>query len=43
MEALCGPVGRHYLKRGNGHPLIGQERMLRIHFIQHWTNVAVLA
>jgi hypothetical protein len=29
----------HYPKRGNGRPPIGLERMLRIHFIQHWFSI----
>ena len=33
----------HYPKAGNGRPPIGLERMLRIHFIQHWFNLADLA
>ena len=33
----------HYPKAGNGRPPIGLERMLRIHFIQHWFNLAALA
>ena len=28
---------------GNGRPLIGLERMLRIHFLQHWFNLADLS
>jgi transposase, IS5 family len=30
----------HYAKAGNGRPPIGLERMLRIHFLQHWFNLA---
>lgn len=30
----------HYPKAGNGRPPIGLERMLRIHFLQHWFNLA---
>ena len=33
----------HYPKRGNGRPPIGLERMLRIHFVQHWFNLADVA
>ena len=33
----------HYPKAGNGRPPIGLERMLRIHFIQHWCNLADLS
>jgi IS5 family transposase len=42
-EALCAVVAPHYPKRGNGRPPIGLERMLRIHFIQHWFNLADFA
>jgi IS5 family transposase len=40
---LCAVVEAHYPKRGNGRPTIGLERMLRIHFIQHWINLADFA
>jgi len=40
---LCEVVEPHYPKAGNGRPPIGLERMLRIHFIQHWFNLADLA
>ena len=33
----------HYPKAGNGRPPIGLERVLRIHFVQHWFNLAELA
>lgn len=33
----------YYPRRGNGRPPIGLERMLRIHFVQHWFNLADLA
>jgi IS5 family transposase len=42
-EALCAIIEPHYPKRGNGRPPIGLERMLRIHFLQHWFNLADLA
>jgi transposase, IS5 family len=42
-DALCAVVEPHYLKKGNGRPPIGLERMLRIHFLQHWFNLADLA
>jgi IS5 family transposase len=42
-SALCAIVEPHYPKRGNGRPPIGLERMLRIHFIQHWFNLADFA
>jgi IS5 family transposase len=41
--ALCEVIAPHYPKAGNGRPPIGLERMLRIHFIQHWFNLADLA
>ncbi len=41
--ALCEVVDPHYPKRGNGRPPIALERMLRIHFVQHWFNLADLA
>lgn len=37
MLSLIEP---HYPRRGNGRPPIGLERMLRIHFLQHWFNLA---
>lgn len=42
-EALCAVIEPHYPKRGKGRPPIGLERMLRIHFIQHWFNLADFA
>jgi transposase, IS5 family len=41
--ALCKVIEPHYPKRGNGRPPIGLERMLRIHFVQHWFNLADFA
>jgi transposase, IS5 family len=41
--ALCAIIEPHYPKRGNGRPPIGLERMLRIHFVQHWFNLADFA
>ena len=43
MVHPCGVIEPHYPKAGNGCPPIGLERMLRIHFIQHWFNLADLA
>lgn len=40
---LCEVIEPHYPKAGNGRPPIGLQRMLRIHFIQHWFNLADLA
>jgi len=42
-KALCAVVEPHYPKKGNGRPPIGLERMLRIHFLQHWFNLADFA
>ena len=41
--ALCEEIAPHYPNAGNGRPPIGLQRMLRIHFIQHWFNLADLA
>jgi transposase, IS5 family len=38
--ALCDVIRPHYPKGVGGRPPIGLERMLRIHFIQHWFNLA---
>jgi transposase, IS5 family len=37
---LCGVVEPFYPKTGNGRPPIGLERMLRLHFLQHWFNLS---
>jgi IS5 family transposase len=42
-SSLCAVIEPHYPKAGNGRPPIGLQRMLRIHFIQHWFNLADLA
>ena len=42
-SVLCEVIEPHYPRAGNGRPPIGLERMLRIHFIQHWFNLADLA
>ena len=42
-SALCAVIEPHYPKAGNGRPPIGLERMLRIHFLQHWFNLADLS
>jgi IS5 family transposase len=43
-EYAIGRVKRgnrpHYATRGEGHPAIGPERMMRIHFMQHRFNLA---
>ena len=38
--ALCALIEPVYPKRGNGRPPVGLERMLRIHFLQHWFNLS---
>ena len=38
--ALCAVIEPHYPRAGNGRPPIGLERMLRIHLLQHWFNLA---
>jgi IS5 family transposase len=40
---LCAVIEPFYPKGVGGRPPIGLERMLRIHFIQHWFNLADLA
>jgi transposase, IS5 family len=37
---LCAVIEPHYPKAGNGRPPIGLQRMLRIHLLQHWFNLA---
>jgi IS5 family transposase len=37
---LCALIEPHYPKVGNGRPPIGLERMLRLHFLQHWFNLS---
>jgi transposase, IS5 family len=37
---LCGLIEPHYPKSGNGRPPVGVERMLRIHFLQHWFSLS---
>ena len=39
-SALCAVIEPHYPKGVGGRPPIGLERMLRIHFLQHWFNLA---
>lgn len=40
---LCALIEPHYPKAGNGRPPLGLHRMLRIHLLQHWFNLADLA
>jgi IS5 family transposase len=42
-SALREEIAPHYPVAGNGRPPIGLERMLRMHFVQHWFNLADLA
>jgi transposase, IS5 family len=37
---LCALIEPHYPKPGNGRPPVGLERMLRIHFLQHWFSLS---
>jgi transposase, IS5 family len=37
---LCAVIEPYYPKPGNGRPPIGLERMLRLHFLQHWFNLS---
>lgn len=37
---LCEVVEPHYPKGQGGRPPVGLERMLRMHFVQHWFNLA---
>ena len=39
-QALCELIEPHYPKPGNGRRPVGLERMLRIHFLQLWFNLA---
>ncbi len=41
--AQCAVIEPYYPKAGNGRPPIGLERMLRIHFLRHWFNLAELS
>lgn len=40
LSALCAAIEPHYPKAGDERSPIGLERMLRIHLLQHWFNVA---
>jgi len=37
---LCAIIEPFYPKGGNGRPPVGPERMLRLHFLQHWLNLS---
>lgn len=38
--AMCALIEPVYPKPGKGRPPVGLERMLRIHFLQHWFNLS---
>jgi IS5 family transposase len=38
--ALCRLIEPFYPKPGNGRPLVGIERMLRLYLLQHWFNLS---
>jgi len=37
---LCAEIEPFYPKAGNGRPPLPLERMLRVHFLQHWFNLS---
>lgn len=37
---LCELIEPHYPNSGRGRPPVGLERMLRLHFLQHWYNLS---
>ena len=37
---LCALIEPVYAKAGDGRPLVGAERMLRIYFLQQWFNLS---
>jgi transposase, IS5 family len=39
-DELCALLESHYPKAGNGPPLVGVERMLRIYFLQLWFTLS---
>ena len=39
-KELCELIEPHYPKTGRGRPPVGLERMLRLHFLQHWYNLS---
>jgi IS5 family transposase len=39
-KRLCALIEPYYPKPGNGRPPIPLERMLRVHFLQHWFNLS---
>ncbi len=39
-QELCALIEPFYPKAGNGRPPIGLERMLRLHFLEHWFDLS---
>lgn len=39
-SALCELLDPYYPKAGNGRRPVGLEKMLRLHFLQHWYNLS---
>jgi len=39
-SALCELLDQYYPKAGNGRRPVGLEKMLRLHFLQHWYNLS---
>ena len=39
-SGILALIEPHYPKAGNGRPPVGPERMLRLHFLQHWFNLS---
>jgi IS5 family transposase len=39
-QELCELIKPHYPKAVRGRPPVGLERMLRLHFLQHWYNLS---
>lgn len=39
-QELCALIAPFYPRAGHGRPPIGLERMLRLHFLQHWFNLS---
>lgn len=39
-QELCALIEPHYPNSGRGRPPVGLERMLRLHFLQHWFNLS---
>jgi IS5 family transposase len=39
-QELCKLIEPHYPKAVRGRPPVGLERMLRLHFLQHWYNLS---